>query len=173
MRVGAATATTGVLGVIAALGLSGCGGGTSPEPTPVTLAEAPAHYESILADVRDAVDDAAGPLDWSWSERSLVPWAVAEGSCPYWSPEWQADDSIAAEDAWARVVELLEPVLAEHGFGTPEVDGQGVGGWALVKAEDGRGAVLSLRSKSHTELSVSGGSVLLGSATSCPTEGAS
>ena len=149
--------------------LAGCGGLPTSVQTPLTLREAPGHYETVLADVRQTVDGTAGPLDWTSSERELVPWTVADGHCPYWSPEWQTEVSIATDDVWSRVVENLEPVLAEHGFEVLDHNEQGTGGWAYFRAEDGSGAVFTLRSKGSTELGVSGGSVLLGAATACPT----
>lgn len=164
MRGGRTAGAVLVVGILA-----GCGGAPAPVQTPLTLEEAPGHYETVLADVRQPVDGATGPLDWMSSERELVPWTVADGHCPYWSPKWRTEVSIATDDVWSRVVENLEPVLAEHGFEVLDQNEQGTGGWAYFRAEDDNGAVFTLRSKGNTELGVSGGSVVLGAATACPT----
>lgn len=52
--------------------------------------------------------------------------------------------------SWAEVAQAVAPLLTEHGFGEP-VDGDGIGGWLSISAQDPSGAVLELRAKGLTD----------------------
>lgn len=155
------------VGLVAAL-VAGCSGNGASAPTSLTLADAPEHYGAVLADVREVVDDEAGPQEWTSVERTPIVWEVAEGRCPFWTPGWRAEEPISIDGSWAQVVDALDAVLAEHGFHALHENESPTGGWAFLSAEDTNGAVLTLRSTGHTEVGVSGGSVLRGEAAGCP-----
>lgn len=57
-------------------------------------------------------------------------------------PGWRADEARTPE-AWAQVLDALEPVLDEHGFDHSHDNESNTGGWAYLSAEEGNGAVLS------------------------------
>ncbi|QDW61953.1 hypothetical protein [Oerskovia sp. KBS0722] len=154
--------------VLGAALVAGCGGNGSSGPAAVTLGEAPEHYGAVLADVREVVDDQAGPREWTSVERAPIVWEVAEGRCPFWTPWWRAEEPISIDGSWAQVIDTLDAVLTEHGFHALHENESPTGGWAFLSAEDANGAVLTLRSTEHTEVGVSGGSVLRGEATQCP-----
>jgi hypothetical protein len=153
--------------VLAAALVAGCGGNGSSAPGAVTLADAP-RPSAVLADVREVVDDEAGPREWTSLERAPIVWEVAEGRCPFWTPGWRAEEPISVDGSWAQVVDALDAVLTEHGFHALHENESPTGGWAFLSAEDANGAVLTLRSTGHTEVGVSGGSVLHGEAAECP-----
>ncbi|GAA3220398.1 hypothetical protein ACFP63_01070 [Oerskovia jenensis] len=158
-----------VLAAVLVAGLvADCGGSASSTPTSLTLADAPEHYGAVLADVREVVDDEAGPREWTSVERAPIVWEVAAGRCPFWTPGWRAEETISVDGSWARVVDTLDAVLTEHGFHALHENESPTGGWAFLSAEDANGAVLTLRSTEHTEVGVSGGSVLRGAAEGCP-----
>lgn len=154
VRTASPLAPAGRLLVLVAL-LAGCSGPAATTP----VAEAPAHYEPVLAEVRDAVDGALGvAVGWSADDDARAA-TDAEGRCTFTSADYRADDVDAHGADWDAVVEAVTPVLEEHGF-EPGTTGPDVGGWLVIEAEDDAGAFFRLAVKGRGELGIDGALVL-------------
>ncbi|WP_125775546.1 hypothetical protein [Antribacter gilvus] len=152
---------TGVLVAASAL-LTGCSGPVAS----TTLADAPGHYESVLADVRAAVDGALdSELGWvADSDAQAV--LDDDGRCTFSTASYEVEDLDVSSTDWDRVVDAVGPVLEGHGF---ELDttGADVGGWLVVTAEDDAGARFRLAAKGRGELGIDGALVTTGEDGAC------
>ncbi len=151
---GAGAAMVAVLAF--ALGACQSGGAGQGSPTPLTIADAPTHYESALEDVRVAITGAAGQGDWfALPVEAALPEAPG-GQCAYRSELWRSSLDLTKVDAWPQVVEAINPVLAANGFATTTGPESNSSGWTQVRVKDANGATLTLRTKEHTELVITG-----------------
>lgn len=123
--------------VVAAV-LASCGSPQLLEPD-----QAEPHYDAVISDVQDALGGLGYELVHAPATRSLEE---HEGICKYTPGNYEAEGlsaALADEEAWVPVLDVLNPVLEEHGFETREEPGLD-GGSLRVTVEDDHGAELSI-----------------------------
>jgi hypothetical protein len=106
-------------------------------------AEAEEHYEAAVADVQAALGPLGYELVHAPATRSFAP---DDGTCLYTPGNYEAEGlgaDLGDEENWDEVLEVLNPVLEEHGFGTVD-EPRREGAVLMAVVEDGHGAELSL-----------------------------
>lgn len=128
---GAAALTLAVL-------LTGCGAAQE-----LDAQQAESHYDAVIADVQAALGPLGHELVHAPATRSFES---DDGECLYSPGNYEADGlgaELGDEENWDPVLEALDPVLEEHGFGTADAPRR-EGALLMVAVEDAHGAELSL-----------------------------
>lgn len=130
--------------------LAGCG---SPAPT-LSSAEAIDTYAPLLDDVESALDEAYPEVSWERDGEQGVQEGGDDEPCVVVFPTLESPTSLwGAAGGWDAVAEVLDPVLAEHGFPALEEDDL-QGGWTGMSAVDDDGAHLDIGDKDITKISL-------------------
>lgn len=118
--------------------LVGCGSGQE-----LDAQEAESHYDAVIADVQAALAPLGHELVHAPATRSFES---DDGECLYTPGNYEAEGlgaELGVEENWDPVLEALDPVLEEHGFGTADAPRR-EGAVLMVAVEDAYGAELSL-----------------------------
>ena len=130
-----------VRGVGTALALSllvvACG-----TPQELDAQDAEAHYDEVVADVQEALEPLGHQLVHAPATRSLE---LVDGVCasPPAATGRDAGADLAEEENWDAVLDVLDPVLVEHGFESVDAP-ERQGAVLMAVVEDEHGAELSL-----------------------------
>ena len=131
-----------VRGVGTALALSllvvACG-----TPQELDAQDAEAHYDEVVADVQEALEPLGHQLVHAPATRSLE---LVDDVCAYTPGSYEAETlgaDLAEEENWDAVLDVLDPVLVEHGFESVDAP-ERQGAVLMAVVEDEHGAELSL-----------------------------
>ena len=149
-RLAASTAAV----VFAALALSGCATAQPAAPT-IDSTEAAAEYQPVMDDVLAALTEAYPSVIWSAGDSTdRVLAGNSDEPCSLWLADQQAQDLPGAAGGWSEVMQVVNPVLEEHGFSTVTDEDSIDGGFTGISSRDETGAELRLVDKMSTEISL-------------------